>query len=767
MKYTIKELLNDFQVIIPQLQRDYAQGRESEGEIRGKFVKQLNQTLKEGKDILNLDFIYGYTESIQAGSKVFVPLDGQQRLTTLWLLLWYLAPRDEHHQIKKECRTYLRGFTYETRLSSKRFCNCLVTKPIDYHNGRLSEQIEDAPWFMASWILDPTVKSMLNMIDAIADLVERNENAWENLTEKNRITFDYIDIKSEEFKLTDELYIKMNSRGKPLTTFENFKAQFSTLLSSENTDYKDEKKYIGKSQVSYKEYFAFKIDSVWMDLFWGYGKENPAELDGYIYSYIRFVAEFFYYKDNPKETSSKTQVDFDFMNQVFSSKKNIDFLFDSLDWLSGKEDVHGFFKTAFEGISFFEKSTKDYFLRAITTKDFDVRDKVVLYAILHYCIECDVTEPDDEIRVLVRLSRNFLFSVRQANQSRKIEFTSNLRLNNVADYCKLIDELIGYKKKNQDISFHQILCDNKFKGFGKKIINNEKRKAKILLLKPDLKTCIQELENHPQIQGNTVNFKLDDEKIKEKIKAFIEIWSGNTPNHLIVRALLSINEYCIETHSHSALGSIWYFGASGNWNSILTQMNSDTSHSFSETLDEFFETYLVRTEKTVDEKLQSIIDDYQPKKKDWMYYFIKYQSMIKSSKWNLFAWSYKSDFNIHSLGNSGNFPLHSYHHNPYLDTLDEILGDSYDTELYYGRFSELSRIEVNETLDIQIDDNGWTIGLLDENNSELNPALIKKYNLIEDDGYYFFKELDDKDMLETAKDLIGDVIQSHSAPSHA
>ena len=38
------------------------------------------------------------------------------------------------------------------------------------------------------------------------------------------ITFDYIDIKSDEFKLTDELYKKMNSRGKPLTSFENFKA---------------------------------------------------------------------------------------------------------------------------------------------------------------------------------------------------------------------------------------------------------------------------------------------------------------------------------------------------------------------------------------------------------------------------------------------------------------------------------------------------------------------------------------------------------------
>jgi len=40
--------------------------------------------------------------------------------------------------------------------------------------------------------------------------------------------------------LTDDLYIKMNSRGKPLTTFEQFKANFEkTIRDSSPAHYRE------------------------------------------------------------------------------------------------------------------------------------------------------------------------------------------------------------------------------------------------------------------------------------------------------------------------------------------------------------------------------------------------------------------------------------------------------------------------------------------------------------------------------------------------
>ena len=78
---------------IPIIQRDYAQGRPDEQEVRDTFLAALEDALlKPAHDVslpLNLDFIYGSVEEFQ-GKTQFLPLDGQQRLTTLFLLHWYL-----------------------------------------------------------------------------------------------------------------------------------------------------------------------------------------------------------------------------------------------------------------------------------------------------------------------------------------------------------------------------------------------------------------------------------------------------------------------------------------------------------------------------------------------------------------------------------------------------------------------------------------------------------------------------------------------------
>ena len=46
MQFTIKELLEKYQVIVPQLQRDYAQGRASELDLRKSFVVKIKKQLK-------------------------------------------------------------------------------------------------------------------------------------------------------------------------------------------------------------------------------------------------------------------------------------------------------------------------------------------------------------------------------------------------------------------------------------------------------------------------------------------------------------------------------------------------------------------------------------------------------------------------------------------------------------------------------------------------------------------------------------------------
>ena len=109
-------LKNHQKIEIPIIQRDYAQGRIGKEHLRKRFLEQLKSALDSER--ITLDFVYG---NIEDKTDAFCPIDGQQRLTTLWLLHWYIAFRREELQ-KKEVRDTLQKFTYETRISSREFC---------------------------------------------------------------------------------------------------------------------------------------------------------------------------------------------------------------------------------------------------------------------------------------------------------------------------------------------------------------------------------------------------------------------------------------------------------------------------------------------------------------------------------------------------------------------------------------------------------------------------------------------------------------------
>ena len=257
-KKTFQEIINQYKIEIPIIQRDYAQGRNDDKiqEIRGIFLDAIFDKLQKN-ECLHLDFVYGSVEKNK-----FIPLDGQQRLTTLFLLYWYFK--------KKESQNIdLKNFTYVTRASSREFCQNLVQEEtkIDFSKGKLSEQIKDSAWFLTFWEKDPTVQSMLTMIDAIYNKFQSIENGFERL---NNISFEFLQM--EHFGLTDDLYIKMNARGKELTKFENFKAKFQQHIENEN--FEDDVQEIEK--------FSHKIDTVWLDLFWKHRKEDNSVDDKFM-----------------------------------------------------------------------------------------------------------------------------------------------------------------------------------------------------------------------------------------------------------------------------------------------------------------------------------------------------------------------------------------------------------------------------------------------------------------------------------------------------
>jgi len=261
------KLLKEHKVEIPIIQRDYAQGRADKKEIRDNFLNALLQSINTNTSI-KLDFIYGSLEGSTSQ-----PLDGQQRLTTLFLLHWYAAIKNQ--VLSRENIDILKKFTYETRISSREFCNTLVSKPMNISKTTiLSSQIIDSAWFFLSWKKDPTIDAMLRTIDDIHKYFYNVENLWDKLTsEESLISFYHIEL--EGIGLTDDLYIKMNARGKLLSPFENFKASFQKRINDEKWDYNKE----------FNDTFALKIDSKWTDLFWTHSDNNRIDE-----AFIRFIS---------------------------------------------------------------------------------------------------------------------------------------------------------------------------------------------------------------------------------------------------------------------------------------------------------------------------------------------------------------------------------------------------------------------------------------------------------------------------------------------
>ena len=278
-KYSFIDLTSQGKLRIPKIQRDYAQGRKDQkvNNIRKEFVHSLLLVVKGKRPATELDFVYGSNQN-----NAFEPLDGQQRLTTLFLLHWMMGvelniPGDKKHSI----------FTYETRNTSDEFCDELVQHNarqfIDeaLRNEELNKEVKeekdkkaDRPsvlikgrdWFKWEWKYDPTILSMLVMIDAIYEEMGKDWKMDMSVcrTNLNHITFNLLNL--GEFGLSTELFIKMNARGKQLSDFDKLKSTLEEELQIQQRETNEQG--IPLATEKDEEQWRTLMDGAWIDFFW-------------------------------------------------------------------------------------------------------------------------------------------------------------------------------------------------------------------------------------------------------------------------------------------------------------------------------------------------------------------------------------------------------------------------------------------------------------------------------------------------------------------
>lgn len=234
------DFIKEYNINIPIIQRDYVQGRKNEEYIRNNFIDAIFDSLLFNKK-LSLDFIYGNIRE-----KTFEPIDGQQRLTTLYLVTLFLALREG----KKEEFKEIKPLTYSVRNSSEEFCKKLKEN-LQSIPDNIKNYIVSQKWYDDDWKKDQTIESMLVMLQTIQDkykekLGEETKIELYNILEKN-VSFKFINTEDEE--LDDDTYIKLNARGKVLSSFENYKSAFLEFK-------------------NFREKYYKKVDNTWNDWIW-------------------------------------------------------------------------------------------------------------------------------------------------------------------------------------------------------------------------------------------------------------------------------------------------------------------------------------------------------------------------------------------------------------------------------------------------------------------------------------------------------------------
>lgn len=442
------EEINKYDIVVPCYQRDYAQGRTGNSRIDnirmtfvGDLYKAINKAINERQEC-HSGLVFG---SYDENEKKFIAVDGQQRLTTIFLLHWYVAWREDRLSDYKEV---LKKFKWNTRSYSSQFVDLLYR--VSYTEGDVGKIIKEHEDYFSIWECDPTVKSMHVMLEEIGSQYPKDcgELCSILFSSQSGIKYDIIHLD----KGTDgKTYVKMNSRGRQLTTFENFKAKFIDKYNPE---------------------FRNDFDSKWMDFMLKFSvkvKENiDPNPDVYFMNYInehtfvysrlasRLAGKFFPIKKSKVKDDDVDNpfISFDEYDKVYRNeevrklfKKNTDWLVDNYKTIEDNDDRFADDKKFF--IDELIKSTKP-----------EYSHRARFFAVLKYGQLTSYQAINvDEYKEWIRVFRNLIKNTTIDDES-------------FGDICEAIDKI-------DNSNIYQYLIDNgELPKFNTEQVKEERIKAK-------------------------------------------------------------------------------------------------------------------------------------------------------------------------------------------------------------------------------------------------------------------------------------------------
>ncbi len=643
-KHSLWSLLNDKEIdsiTIPKIQRDYAQGRtdETTKEIRDQLLAAMKNAINKTDEPLDLNLVYG-----SVNDRKFEPIDGQQRLTTLWLLHWYVAQKENRWD--DAVQATLAKFNYSARKRSEAFCQWLLqTKKMEFANAdKPSKIIKETAGFSKNWEHDPTVQGMLVMLDAIHEKFKETADLWGKLKDTNNphLFFNFMSL--ENFGLTDDLYFKMNARGKALTDLAKVKNQLLEVL--------EEQTAIGKEET---EKFAKKMDGEWLKFFWQKMKEskgNRAEnTDASFLRVIEFVIDrqceqygialTIKKEEHPRPLKDKVE------ELWAKDEKTFIFLVDVMDNLNSITEASSaiFYKENLDA----DKGDDDRVALLIDVQN-DRKDRTV--DLMVHLINHNVNISLKRLMLFSLMKRVVELQKKQINPVKSFAEFKESDKQELSDFLRVVRNLHLWANDTPLIETLQNKTDvyktlSELTESNNPLLENEITKAKLIIEDPAWRPVIFALEDHPLLRGALHNFMFDDlaTLTKQKDSFFTITWLDQKMTSNIIRWWLSVD------HKYH-VGGVRFFGGYDKWSEILTHYTSK------ESLEKFLK---IAHKVNVSAPTADDMSEDRREKKDWDYYFITYGEMTETwGRDGLYYWT--NQWQIDRLNKS---TRGSSHYNPY------------------------------------------------------------------------------------------------------
>ena len=348
--YPLKDLFgDDTKIVIPDLQRDYCWGDNAytaigkdkkPQELVSGFLKNLINLYQDDAEApVTLGLIYGYE---QPYNHIQI-CDGQQRLTTLFLILGAINMKckgvfDHYIISEKEMKDdYEPHLLYAIREST---LYCLSDLSLHLFIKRELEiaNIRSSKWYFKEYDQDASIQSIISALEIIDKIIELYPDLdYRHFGDYllNNLRIFYYDMGNRS--QGEETYVVINTTGEPLSATENIKP---ILLADPSLTQARRKKYADQWEEREEWFWKYrgsdKTSDNGMQIFfmwyWQIGLQQEYRWEGDRRYQLNIKELFMSAPKKVTDTANETKLSIDNYNE-FRSLDNLNSYFEALDLL--------------------------------------------------------------------------------------------------------------------------------------------------------------------------------------------------------------------------------------------------------------------------------------------------------------------------------------------------------------------------------------------------------------------------------------------------